>query len=382
MFFVMKISKLCNLRCTYCYEYGELALRDRMPVSGLEPFFAGVAAYYVPHGWRQRLTFVLHGGEPLLLPDDYLRGFCGALERTLGAADVPYRVSLQSNLTRLDRHRIDLLEELGISLGVSLDVFGGERVDRGGRDSQHRVMENLQLLFDTGAVERLGVGAISVLHRGNIAAAVRTFRFYRDLGLGYRVLPVFSLGEPPARMRHLTLEPEEVVRAFQAVVDEQFAAPSGISVFPIANYLDAAVSELAGLPAPTYDPAHGEWALIVNTNGDSYNHGDSYSPAGYLGNIFRDGFADVMDGPARRRTLALRAERNATCAACPHADSCSRLPIVEALPSERFTDAEGRLRCAITRPMIDYVIDRIRRSPDAMALVSRARPSGESLLTV
>ena len=28
--FVMKISKYCNLRCTYCYEYNELGNKERM----------------------------------------------------------------------------------------------------------------------------------------------------------------------------------------------------------------------------------------------------------------------------------------------------------------------------------------------------------------
>jgi len=35
MFFVMKVSKLCNLRCTYCYEYDELANRERMSLDQL-----------------------------------------------------------------------------------------------------------------------------------------------------------------------------------------------------------------------------------------------------------------------------------------------------------------------------------------------------------
>jgi len=38
----MKLSKLCNLRCTYCYEYEELAQKARMPLEGIDnPFFGG-----------------------------------------------------------------------------------------------------------------------------------------------------------------------------------------------------------------------------------------------------------------------------------------------------------------------------------------------------
>jgi uncharacterized protein len=372
MFFVMKISKLCNLRCTYCYEYDELGMRDRMSLAGLDRFFSGIADYYQDKAWRQQLVFVLHGGEPLLLPDTYLQDFCSALSRNLGERGIPYRVSLQTNLTRIDERRIAFLEQLGVSLGVSLDVFGDERVNKGGRDSQPGVLDNLQLLLDTGAVERLRVGAISVLHHGNVSQAVNSFHFYRELGVSYRILPVFSLGDPPVRMRHLTLRPQEVLQALQLVANEQFETPSGIVVYPLVNYLDAAVAELAGLETATYDPARAEWALIVNTNGDVYNHADSYTAEGLMGNIFRDDFTHILDGPARQRTVELRKARGALCDACPHGNFCSRLPVVEALPSERFMDKQGHLHCAIARPMIDFMIERIRSSPGAASLLTSA----------
>jgi uncharacterized protein len=372
MFFVMKVSKLCNLRCVYCYEYDELALRDRMPLTELTVFFASVSDFYLRRGWRRTLVFVLHGGEPLLLPDTYLRGFVQALRDTLGRDGVPYRISVQTNLTRLDPERIELLEELGVSLGVSLDVFGGQRVDRAGRDSQERVLRNLQLLADTGGIERLRVGAISVLNGANIGEAVSMFHFYRELGLDFRMLPMFSLGDPPERMRHLTLSPTEVVEALQSVAEAQFAADSGIAVFPIVNYLDAAVAELAGTRGAVYEPADGEWALIINTNGDAYNHGDGYTPEGLLGNVFQDSLTQIIEGEPRRANLELRAARARTCDECPHGDTCSRIPMIEALPSERVTDPEGRAVCAVARPMIDYLVERVRSSPEAVRLIERA----------
>jgi uncharacterized protein len=66
VFFVMKISKLCNLRCTYCYEYDELGMRDRMALEDVESFIAGLAAHQPTGGWPP-LRFVLHSGEPTLL---------------------------------------------------------------------------------------------------------------------------------------------------------------------------------------------------------------------------------------------------------------------------------------------------------------------------
>jgi uncharacterized protein len=67
VYFVMKLSKQCNLRCTYCYEFDELGIADRMALDDLEAFLSGLATDQPPDGWPQ-LRFVFHGGEPLLLP--------------------------------------------------------------------------------------------------------------------------------------------------------------------------------------------------------------------------------------------------------------------------------------------------------------------------
>ena len=372
MHFVMKLSKLCNLRCTYCYEYDELADPARMPLDGVDRFFAGVAEAATELGWRRRLTFVLHGGEPLLLPTSWLREFFSLGRRHLEPAGIPHRFSLQTNLVKLDNDKLALLEEFDVSLGVSLDVFGDQRLRVSGKPSQPHVLRNLQRVLDSGAAERLGLGTICVLHAGNVDRVRETYAFQAQLGISYRILPIFSMTEPPARMRHLVLTPEQVVAAFEQVADLHFAAGSGINVYPLAHYVEAAVRSLAGVGGGAYDPSLGEWALIVNTNGDAYDHGDAYSPEGYLGNVFRSGLVEILAGEDRGRALALRAQRAALCDACPHGAACSRLPVVEALPSERHVDASGEPRCAIARPMIDAMIRRIRANPETAAALERA----------
>ena len=76
MHFVMKLSKLCNLRCNYCYEYEELDNKERMPLEGLDFFFRNLAIYLKSQPVENRVVnFILHGGEALLLPHSYLRAF-------------------------------------------------------------------------------------------------------------------------------------------------------------------------------------------------------------------------------------------------------------------------------------------------------------------
>jgi uncharacterized protein len=371
MFFVMKISKLCDLRCTYCYEYEELGQRARMSLDDLAFFFKGVAEHYIEQGWRSKLHFVLHGGEPTLLPLEYFRGFVALQRQYLTTKGIPYDTSVQTNLTRTSDALVDLLEKLDIGLGVSLDVFGSQRVNSVGVNSQKRVLENLQTLFDSGAVERLSVGAIAVLHGLNVDSAVNTFYFFNDLGLSYRILPIFSLTDPVPRMRHLTLSADQVVGAMQKVALAQARCDSRIEIYPLREFLIAAVQCLSGRRGDPYDPAIMEWALIVNTNGDAYNHSEAYASDGLLGNIFRHSLREILSSEGRKRTLRLRAERALTCERCRYGQCCNRIPIIEALPSERVYDSQNSLECRIARPMIDFMIGQITGDPSASALIRK-----------
>jgi uncharacterized protein len=217
------------------------------------------------------------------------------------------------------------------------------------------------------------------MHAGNIDDAVRTFHFWRLLGMDFRMLPIFSLADPPPRMRHLVLSHSEVLAAFKRMADAMFELETDIRVYPLTHFFNAALVKLAGLKEVPYDPAQAEWALIVNTNGDAYTHGDSYSAEGLLGNVFSDSMAEIMDGPRRQRAVNTRARRAETCERCSYGRACSRLPVVEALPSERTMDENGAPGCSIARPMIDYIAERIMASPGARSEVQASQPSAATV---
>lgn len=84
---VVKTSKFCNMRCTYCYEYEELDKRERMSLDTWRDLFALVGEARHSADKRERASgkeerpsealVVLHGGEPSLLPLDYLASKLG-----------------------------------------------------------------------------------------------------------------------------------------------------------------------------------------------------------------------------------------------------------------------------------------------------------------
>lgn len=378
---VLKLSKLCNLRCAYCYEFEHLAQPARMPLAGLDRLFDSLGDWWSREGGGE-LHFALHGGEPLLLPPDYFAALVDLQRRHLAGRGIVFRNAVQTNLYRVPPGMPERLAELDIGIGVSLDVHGKARVDARGSDAEARVRRNLERLLASGVAGRIEVGGISVLHAGNVDRAGDTFRFFAAHGLDYRILPIFSMVDPPARMRPLMLDPAQVVAALLDVLQAQLAWKGRpVRVHPLEDYLEAAVRKSSGMPGPVYDPGRREWALIVDTNGDVYNHAEAYDARYRFGNAFAQPMGDVMRSAARRRATALREARAGTCKRCGFDGACPRLPVVEALPSERVLDGDGRLACLVARPMIEHCLALVAACPPAgkryaLPRAARRHPGG------
>lgn len=131
MEFVTKISKHCNLRCTYCYEYNELANTRRMPLDNIQCMFRNLKPYCSAH--LERISFIWHGGEPLLIKPAYYRQI-GDLQRQILGEEVACWNVTQTNLTVLTDDLLKFLgrQEFFLGCGVSVDPFGNERVDTKG----------------------------------------------------------------------------------------------------------------------------------------------------------------------------------------------------------------------------------------------------------
>jgi uncharacterized protein len=376
MFLVLKLSKLCNLRCEYCYEYDELAMKDQIPLAQFDTFVHGLAEFHVAF-YRNRdaktpLRFVFHGGEPFLNKPAYLRSILETLRKHLRSAGVPYVVATQTSLTRYKKEILDLFVEYGVTLGVSFDVFGGLRTTISGADSQDIVLRNLQRLHDDGYLEPLCVGGITVLTSRNIARVLDIYEFYKRLGMSFRMLPVFNQSaEQGFRAPGLEVSHASVLAAYKQVALAQLRDSMPQPISPIDDYFKAAVIARVNGIGKRYDPWDEEYALIINTNGDTYSDGDTYSPEGFIGNIFEQPFSRIYQSERRKKVCEVREARAQTCRLCPYDQRCNQMPIAECKPSERHLDANGRLICTIARPMIDFYLQLLDASPQAQRIVDR-----------
>jgi uncharacterized protein len=359
---VVKVSKYCNLRCTYCYEYRELGDKRRMQLDRLRRFFANIAAYAA--NGLESVSFIWHGGEPFLIPLDYYDEIY-RLQQEILAGRVKFSNVVQTNLTVLTERHISCLAEgrLFRGLGISFDVCGDQRVDTKGELRTDVVLANMQRLIDRG----LRFGAIAVLARNTLPHVREIYRFYDSLGIESRFLPYYMSASDEQVSCH-ALTHDEITDALKAIFDAWLVSERATPVEPISEYIRYALSHMTGAPKRTHDKSAEEYVYIVNLDGGTWGLGEAYDPAYRYGNLFEDELGHVLASPNRRRAVREAEDRMRTyCQTCPYFGSCPGEFVADATPEQRRLLAEAG--CPV-RTMIDHMIRRFDESGVGAALAA------------
>lgn len=350
---VIKLSKLCNLRCGYCYEWNELGDARRMSAGLIERVVLAAADLHrlrMQSAPTVRTTLIMHGGEPLVLPLDYLRRFLDVAAAHFDG--LSHQVALQSNLFKITAAQIDLLKEYNVSLGVSYDVVPGVRLTVDGRECEARVEENIAVARAAG----LPLAAIVVIARHTAPSLRRIYDHFAEKGMMLRVLPLADgPAERPTASFWISLD--ETVRAMCDLFDYWFESGLRVPIDPLRLYVQDAIRFLLDVPAEKYDrAAAGDYAFFVNVDGRLYAERDTYELPLALGDLNTQRIADVIGSDAYRSSLVREAQLIAgKCPSCPLDATCAGWPIVATKSRGQFDDP-----CAVVPPVIQHIVMRLR----------------------
>jgi len=158
MTILLDASMDCNGACKYCYN---APLRGSMPgdIPNV-PAIKNTLNTLTEKNISSRIC--LHGGEPLLLPRGILDDLLGFIN-TLRYGDDRMKVSIQTNGLLLDENMIGVLKGHNVSVGVSIDGFGGLNRFRFGKQKTRLIERNLFAAKGAG----MDMGVLSVIHRKN-----------------------------------------------------------------------------------------------------------------------------------------------------------------------------------------------------------------------
>ena len=350
--FVIKTSKQCNLRCQYCYEFNELHKTDVMTMAQIESLYHHVESYYRSLDHFTDIHFIWHGGEPLLLPAIFYWQALD-LQSQIFIGD-NYRVTngVQTNLTVLDDERLLLLAEGFDRVGVSIDVMGDLRTYENGRDSQDRVLANIDRL----RAADIPFGCITVLNRNNINNIKQIYQFYRELNLAARLLPLHETGNA-GQNNGIEIDPHSVLKAFQIIFDlwledevDTWITPVIEMVRDVLNFYDPQAA------CQFYDKREWESINLVNITGDLYGYADAYQLERSYGNLFTTPLMELYASPQHEHSI-VSAERRLeqTCVDCKFFGACSGYPIAEDGYEYHELDEDGAIRCIVQKGMLQYI---------------------------
>ncbi|MGY5008282.1 FxsB family cyclophane-forming radical SAM/SPASM peptide maturase [Streptomyces sp. 900105755] len=396
--FLLKIHSRCDLACDYCYVYeaADQSWRDRPRIMTAETV-RRTSALIADHAREHRLdrvSVVLHGGEPLLVGaerlDEMLRLLVDGLH---GITEVG--LTVQTNGVRLaeDRALLPVLHRYGVQVGVSLDgtpaVHDRHRPRRNGRGSHEATARALRTLGRT-ANRALYAGLLCVVDLA--ADPVETYEALLEFAPPRMdlLLPHGTWLNPPPGLTRRTVpptsspgplpdEPTPYADWLCAVFDRWYDAPlreTGIRFFDeIMTVLlgGSTRSETVGL-APVD-------LVVVETDG-SIEQADSlkvsYPGAPTTGlDVFGNTFAEAAAHEAFRVRQRGLAGLGPVCAGCARVQVCGGgLYAHRYSPTARPTPfASPSVYCRDLAVVVDHIRERVTRD---MALVLGRRTGGGS----
>jgi uncharacterized protein len=357
----IKMSKLCNLRCTYCYEFEELDNRRRISLDGWRSILES-ARWYQHELERQQpgeeitTRFVWHGGEPSMLPLSYFEQVLALQREVLGAANINtvYFNHIPTNLYAVPPRLEEFWDREQFVIAVSNDVFDGARVNTAGQQSGTRVGENFRQRLAKG--RRMGCN--TVLNAHNVERLLDIYEHLKELNdnhpgsLYWTIIPLHKTSTDDGHVA-FSLTTKPIVEALGRLFERWLDDAEGLLIQPLQEHYLNLMRQLTQSEKLFFDRrTYGESSLMVNTDGHVYVFNGEYETNQSLGCIFEQPLAEMMQGERYRASLDRQDALEARfCQGCPHDGYCNRAPVMSAY------DNGVNQRCSIAYPLQQRMLE-------------------------
>jgi len=341
---ILKVTKACNFACAYCYEMEPGDAVEHMPLS-LAFQALREALVLAP----RQLGVILHGGEPTLLFDRFIRPLVLEGERLAEemAKDVVFIG--QTNLSRLTAEMVDFFEDHPVLWGISLDGPPEHndrfRVLRNGRGT-YRFFERALREFPDFV---RSCGVMSVITAQNDRSLLAIARHFRDLGMStWDWSPFFEIGQGRLQPERFGFSTERLLESW----DELFEAVEGgeldgMHVRPVLAYLENFLRGPGRFMCMKKDCGAARDLLSISADGtiEACDCIDPSGPYSGLGSMHRGGpdpLERARQSPAAR-AIRSRDVRRGRCGTCPWLALCGGTCFAKAGGLDEVSDSLCRV---------------------------------------
>ncbi|MEZ4850666.1 MAG: cyclophane-forming radical SAM/SPASM peptide maturase YhhB [Bacteroidia bacterium] len=341
---LLKVASRCNLNCDYCYVYNHIDQSWRtqphfMSGETLEKISHRIGEY-VKATNQDEFSIIFHGGEPLLYGEERLVEAVNLLNKNIPAScKVDY--SLQTNGTLLTKSYLEKLEELNISISISLDgpkeINDLHRVDHKGRSSFQETIKALELLKE--AKPNIFQGVIAVIDPSIPPKKYLDYFYHLNIPKLDLLLPDATHQSPPMGRNE---EEHLYSKWLNEVFTIWFQEFSDLSI----RIFDSILASRFGVPSPTDAIGFGAVSLIVIETDGSYSDHDVFKIIKEGGGVLDHDVYEVsleeisLDKSFQEHSLRLNINGIAKeCKFCPIVESCGGGSIMHRYHQERSLDA-------------------------------------------
>lgn len=215
---IVKPTHACNLRCIYCYV-PRGAERGLMSSTTLHNVMMQVADV----GQGKQITFIWHGGEPLLVGLPFFREVA-SISHVLRNNGHHIKNVIQTNGTLVTNDLVDFIaEERDFRLGLSLDgpahINDVSRPKARGHGSFGEIMSTVKKIRERDEREGtdcVGGGVICVIGKHNIKQLEEIYSFFKAHQISVKINPLFVSGRATDE---LSVTPDEYADAMCRLFD-------------------------------------------------------------------------------------------------------------------------------------------------------------------
>lgn len=308
---IVKPTHDCNLGCSYCYVGSGVDSR-KMDDNTLGNMIEKSMNVF------EQVSFIWHGGEPLLLPISFYEKVI-AYQNRLNSKAVN---TVQTNGTLLSKEYVDFFSENGFRLGFSIDgpkeLTDFTRVYKDGNSAYADIMRGINMARNAS----IGSGAIVVVNRHNYEHLAEIYDWGKDQDIGLQFNPLISSGNAVKNFEGLGITPKEFGTAMVQLFDIWFEDNSSLrSLDPF----DEIIGNLL-----TNDPWGCSFSnscqksfISVDPEGDVYPCGRFDKNSNLkLGNINEDNLERILNSDIRLK-LQSRSKQITECIPCDYRNICN-----------------------------------------------------------
>jgi uncharacterized protein len=312
---IVKPTNRCNAGCRYCSSFKETQSSDMSPDT-LDRMYAELFEYAELKGKRY-ITFLWHGGEPLLLGKSFYEK---AWSVTPTDKSIKIKHILQSNMLLLDDEWVQLFRRHNVHISTSVDPVGQDRILKDGSQQYPEWLDKFVLAASKG----LHLGLVFTVTPSHIDRYADIYNFFKNMQslssgpLGVRLNPVYAAGAAAKLDQGDLISPDDygefLCRLWELWINDG-------KPFPLSPMSDW--SEGRGSAICEFNGRCQENFIEVSGNGDVHHCGRFADAGLVMGNINTAKLEDILRH-SHMEELGRRSEllKEGPCKGCPLWELC------------------------------------------------------------